>query len=188
MNIISIPNPILRTKSLSVEKVDKKLLQFIAEMEDTLDKKRNPEGVGLSAPQVGQNIRVFSTRFKNSDGEKVLRSYINPTLIKVSQEMTLGPNPDKPFLEGCLSIPKLYGPVYRHYWVRLEYYTIDPNTLSLVKQHKRFESFPARVIQHEYDHLEGVLFTDRTVADNLPIYEENGDDLVEIDALQIPKT
>jgi len=180
MKILTIPNPILRTKSKPVTAIDKKLVDFINDLAQTLDKKRNPEGVGLSAPQVGKNLRIFATRLKNKQGDRILRTYINPTPTRVSPQLTLGPNPDKPFLEGCLSIPELYAPVKRHAWIKLEYFTLDPTTQSLLKHSKRFESFPARVIQHELDHLEGILFTDRAVADNLPIYQDKNGDLVEI--------
>ena len=94
----------------------------------------------------------------------------------VSKKLTLGPNPQKPILEGCLSIPRIYGPVYRHQWVKLKYkYT---SGVYLVKTTVvKFTHFEARVVQHELDHLNGILFPDRSLKDNLPLYQEINDKL-----------
>ncbi len=180
MKIVTVPNKVLKKPSIPVEKVDKKLINFIAELESTLINKKNPEGVGLSAPQVGFGIRIFSTLLK-TDGQKQIKTYINPLIKNPSQKMTLGPDPKEPFLEGCLSIPNVFGAVNRHHSLTLEYQTINPKTMEFQTQSKRFESFPARVVQHEFDHLEGILFTKRTLEQGFPLYTEQNGKLVEID-------
>lgn len=179
MKIITVPHPALRNKSLPVTTIDKKLIEFIKDMEKTLMGKKDPQGVGLSAPQLNKNLRLFSTFFEHGGNKPEIRTYINPEIIRASDKMTLGPDSKKPILEGCLSIPNVWGAVQRHHWIKLNYYTLNPN-LTLEKHSQRFESFPARVIQHEFDHLEGILFTDRTLKDNLPLYQEKNGQLEEI--------
>ncbi len=190
-SIIVVPNPILRAKSTPVDlKKDLKLLtKLIADLEETLEKKERPKGVGLSSPQIGKNLRVFSTLLPSSanedgqgrpsDAEKdlaKLATYINPEIVETSKERTFGPNPEDPILEGCLSIPKLYGPVPRFTWVKLRYTTPQQEVLE-----NTYYGFFARVIQHEYDHLDGILFTDYVKKYALPFYEMRGTKMNEID-------
>lgn len=180
MKILTVPHPTLKQKCEPVTKVDKKLVQFVKEFENTLHFKKNPEGVGLSAPQVGKTFRLFSTYVDQGEG-RLIKTYINPRLVRTSPKITLGGQKNKPFLEGCLSIPYIYGPVWRHQWVKLEYELLDPVTLKLTSHSSRFESFPARVIQHELDHLDGILFTERAMSSDLPIYQEIDNQLVAVD-------
>lgn len=169
--IITIPHPSLRKKSKPVTKVDKKLLSFISELSETLERKQNPRGVGLAAPQVDKLWRIF---LLNIDGIEV---FINPKILKTSKELTLGPKKDDPILEGCLSMPELYGPVPRHSWVEAEYQVVEGK--KLVTKTQKLEDFPARVFQHELDHLNGVLFTDYAKQYELPVYKEVGKDKYE---------
>jgi peptide deformylase len=86
-------------------------------------------------------------------------------------------------LEGCLSMPGLYGPVPRWSWIEIEFEDfVSPTSLALKSQKLRFEDFAARVVQHEADHLDGVLFTDYANDYDLPVYQENHKgELVEIE-------
>jgi len=95
----------------------------------------------------------------------------------MSEEKTLGGTSERPTLEGCLSIPWLYGPVWRAKKIKIQ--AIDEHG---VEFYKTLTSFPARLFLHEYDHLEGVLFTDYTLADDLPLYllDHNVDKFTEI--------
>ena len=172
--ILTIPSPILRRKSVAVKAVDKKILKFIANLEETLVQKKRPKGVGLSAPQVGKLWRIFLTYLPKGKNPAI-QVFINPQIIAVAKKLTLGPNPKKPILEGCLSIPGIYGPVWRHQWLKLQW--LEPSGQTLVA---KFSAFPARVIQHELDPLDGILFTDRAVTDKLPLYQEKADQLVPI--------
>lgn len=169
--IIEIPHDTLREVAKKVTKVDKKLIKFVAELEETLDKKRNPRGVGLAAPQVNTLIRVFCLNLKN------LQTYINPVITKTSKDSTFGPDKDEPIMEGCLSMPKLYGPVPRWEWIEAEFQVLEDG--KLVNKKERFEAFEARVFQHELDHLDGILFTDYALEYDLPVYKEYKNDKYE---------
>lgn len=177
-----VPSEILRKPSSPIE-LNKKLLTLIKDLSDTLVSHENPKGVGLSAPQIGKNLNVFVTYLSPNLEEEAslhdLRVFINPKIISVSGEMTFGADGDEPLLEGCLSIPNIYGPVPRHEWVELEYDTIDGDTFA--KKQERFTDFYARVVQHEYDHLQGILFTDYSLKQDLPVYELRRKKMVEID-------
>ncbi len=176
MKIITIPHSTLRQVAQPVTTVDKKLLSFIEELGNTLLKKDNPKGVGLAAPQVNEAQRLFATLLplsgKRGDGEPVLRVFINPVFTDVSEELTFGENPEEPILEGCLSIPEIYGPVPRHQWVEVAYEELVGTELHPGKE--RFEAYAARVMQHEYDHLDGRLFIDYSAELDLPLYKERG--------------
>jgi len=176
MKIISAPHPTLREKAINVEQVDKKLIKFINDLELTLKQKDDPKGVGLAAPQVDKKLRIFTTQLSltdNFDDEASLqiKHYINPIISKHAGKQTFGENKQNPQLEGCLSIPHIYAPVPRWQWVELEYYILENG--KLVPQKEKFEEFPARVIQHEADHLDGILFTDYALEYDLPVYFEN---------------
>lgn len=177
--IISVPNPILRQPSKPFRLDQPKHRRFLAELGDTLLYKENPPGVGLSAVQVGNPLAVFLTYlpkdYADDEAPKhqtnpILTAFINPKITAHARTTTLGPNPKKPILEGCLSIPNLYGPVPRYPWVEVSYTNLDGKSLN-----HRFSGFFARVIQHEYDHLKGVLFTDHTLKHQLPLFIDTGD-------------
>ena len=171
--IITIPHPSLRKKAEFVTHSDKKLENFVKELEETLSKKRNPRGVGLAAPQVDKLWRIFAINL-----DKKVESFINPKIIKSSKNLTFGPK-DDPYLEACLSIPNLYGPVPRNSWIEVEYQYIDGEKLSNKKL--KLEDFKARVFQHELDHLDGILFTDYALKYDLPVYKGNkGDEYEEV--------
>lgn len=173
MKIITIPHPTLRTEAQEVRTVDKKLIQFIKELEDTLKKKDNPRGVGLAAPQVDTKWRIFSTQLPTEpqSDEYTLRSFINPRITDHSEHHTFGPEKKEPILEGCLSIPGFYGPVPRWEWVDLTYDYISEGELKTTNEH--FTDFAARVVQHENDHLNGILFIDYIIQFELPLYKED---------------
>jgi peptide deformylase len=191
MKIITVPHSTLRTIAQPITQVDKKVTQFVQELLSTLEKKENPKGVGLAAPQVNTSWRVFATQLsaegnRSEDKPPVLRAFINPKIIDRPDKLTFGPDKRDPVLEGCLSIPGIYGPVPRYPWVRLEYQEISGN--ELVTKQERFSDFAARVVQHEYDHLDGVLFIDYALEYNLPLYQEDPrtEKLKEIDSHLVP--
>jgi len=168
LKIITVPNAVLRQPSKPINNIDRKTIKFISKLGDTLIKKTNPPGVGISAVQVGKPIRVFFTlmpspEYKGQDAWQkqnlVLNMFINPKISKTSRKVSLGDKADKPLMEGCLSIPHIWGPVWRHDWIEISYQQLDKHN-QLVDKTETFNNFYARVIQHEYDHLEGILFTD----------------------------
>ena len=173
MKILTVPNPKLRITAQPVTKLDKKVFKFIVDLEKQLKKQDNPKGIGLAATQVGKPLRIFATQLANRDRTEYqpLCLFINPEIIKHSSKKSLGITEDEPDLEGCLSIPRLYGPVPRWTWVELKYDVIKDGKLE--SKTEKFEDFNARVIQHERDHLDGILFTDYILEYDLPIYKEN---------------
>lgn len=158
--ILTVPNDILRQKSQIISAITPDIREAVLNLEDTLRSARNPEGVGLSFPQIGQNLRGFATYL-----EKRMRIYLNPEVIDQSKDLTLGGTPDRPVLEGCLSIPHLYGPVYRPKKIKIR--ALDERGVEFTRE---LTSFSARVFMHEWDHLESILFTDYTLRDSLPLY------------------
>lgn len=158
--IISVPDPILRKSSKPITTITPELKEQIQDLIDTLKGATNPEGVGLSFPQIGLNIRGFATYL-----EKKVRIYLNPVVLDQSEETTLGGTPERPTLEGCLSIPHLYGPVPRAKKIKIHAINDKGEEVS-----KTLTSFSARVFLHEQDHLDGVLFTDYTLKYSLPLY------------------
>lgn len=187
MKIITAPHPTLRLIAKEVTVFDKKFFKFLENLADTLIKKEHPKGVGLAAPQVNKSVRVFAAILgeKNQDSKKpVVEFFINPKITKHSEKKIMGAADGSERFEGCLSIPIFYGPVPRYEWVEVEYQSLT--TLNLKKQPQaelkkaRFSDFDARVIQHEYDHLDGILFTDLTLKNKLPIYIDEDGQWVEV--------
>ena len=132
----------LREVSSPVPCINEEIKILIDEMFVTL-KKSN--GIGLAAPQIGKNIRLFIVQLEEDSG----MVFINPEVIRTSNEQCS-------MEEGCLSIPKVYEKVIRPKDVTLQYMDINGK-----KQLIQATGLLARVIQHEYDHLNGVLFVDR---------------------------
>lgn len=177
MKIIIAPHEGLRTKAKIVKRVDKKLVDFVNQLGATLRGSNKPAGVGLAAPQVDKSWRIFTTNLspdgKRDNSQTNIRAFINPVMTKHSQKLTFGPDKKYPTLEGCLSIKSLYGPVPRSQWAEFEWQELENE--KLVNRKGRFEDFAARVMQHELDHLEGILFTDYILDYDLPIYQESKD-------------
>jgi peptide deformylase len=178
MKIITVPHSVLRSTSQIVDASSNDVKKFLSEIEYTLVNQRNPKGVGLAAPQLGQPKRIFATYLPEQDvaddddkSPSVITLFINPIISKKSQELTFGGTEEQPTLEGCLSIPKLYGPVPRWQWIEIEYQTLKGD--KIVEEKKRFDDFTARVVQHELDHLDGILFTDYSLKYDLPVYQED---------------
>lgn len=177
MKIISVPNPILRQASAPITAQTKHLRRLLDELKHTL--MYNDIGVGLAAPQLGYSQRALVLKLPDEKGRPQLTVYLNPVITAHSSTVTLGTSKNKTDnLEGCLSIPKIYSPVYRYSWIDLTYQTWENG--QLFNQQTRLEGFPARVLQHETDHLNGILFIDHTLRNRLPIYQEINGDLQEI--------
>lgn len=183
MKIITVPHPSLRKRAQTVTAQQKKLSTFVDQLIETLHKQDNPKGVGLAAPQVDQNWRIFTTLLPPSgageDDPAVPRVFINPTIVDNSPKVTFGPDKNAPILEGCLSIPQIYGPVPRWEWVDVQFQEVVNG--EFVTKTERFEAFAGRVMQHEFDHLQGVLFTDYSLEYDLPIYKDRSNKLEELD-------
>lgn len=182
--MVVTPDPILVKKAQDVKKFDAKLSEIIKNMEETLLATTDPVGVGLAAVQVGIPLRIF--QIKPSEKFPVT-TFINPRIISKSEEQDIPrfknsskvekrkPKKGK-LLEGCLSLPNIWGHVSRKKEVTLEWQDEKGR-----KHRKKFSGFPAVIIQHEMDHLEGILFTKHVMEQEEKLYksskDNNGDDI-----------
>jgi peptide deformylase len=167
--IIDTKDPILRQKSKPVQKVDKKIKDLARDMADTLEIQKDPEGVGLAACQIGKALRMFAMVHN-----KKIRIIINPEIVSIEK---IKPRPKKgsgkgkrkkehTILEGCLSIPYFYGPLKRSPKLTLKFMDLSGEEITEV-----FEGFPAQIVQHEVDHLNGRLFIDEILVQKRPLYK-----------------
>lgn len=173
--IVDIKNSSLRQKALLVKKLDKKTHELIADMHETLSAQDDPEGVGLAAPQIGKSLQMFVVLYN-----KKQRAFINPKILSISDEETgiHKTRKGKSVLEGCLSLPHYYGPIERSKKLMLEYLDVDGE----VKK-EFFKGFMAHIVQHEVDHLNGILFVDRILEQKAPLYKFHGDQWEEVDLI-----
>jgi peptide deformylase len=144
LNIITVPNPLLKAKSLTLEKKVIKSKEIKALRDDMALTMIKKDGVGLAAPQIGKNIRLAVINSK--DGYLFL---FNPKIIKKSWSKEWGE-------EGCLSVPGVFGMVKRHKKITCIYLNEDAREMKI-----EVSGFMARVFQHEIDHLDGILFTEK---------------------------
>lgn len=149
--IVAYGDSVLRKKAEEIDEDFPDLDGFIRAMFDTM---YASHGVGLAAPQVGKSIRLFvmdADPFSDEEPELAdfKKVFINPIILEEKGEKW-------PFNEGCLSIPKIREDVIRHAEIVVEYYDEQWNL-----HEETFKGMAARIIQHEYDHLEGILFIDR---------------------------
>ncbi|MBU2632430.1 peptide deformylase [Patescibacteria group bacterium] len=159
MKIVTAPEPVLSQKAKPVNKVNKSIQRLIEEMKKTLLTAKDPVGVGLAAPQVGKSLQIFIA--KPSD-KSPFTVFINPSVTVLKELTTETPPPSKKKpqmkLEGCLSLPAIWGEVSRHPFLRVSYLNEKGQP-----QNKSFKGFIATIIQHEMDHLNGVLFPKRVL-------------------------
>ncbi len=160
--IITLPDPVLRRKAKPVTKFDKELQTLIDDMIETM---RDAPGVGLAAPQVNvsQQLAVIEYAENEEDEErqeegaqpkpikKKLYVIINPEIVKTSEEKVTG-------VEGCLSIPGLVGEVERHEEIHVKALNRRGKPVKI-----KVNGWMARIFQHEIDHLNGELFTDKAI-------------------------
>ena len=157
--VVAYGDPVLKKEAEDFDlKKKEELNSFISDLFETME---NSAGVGLAAPQVGESVRVFvvdTSPFAEDDElpederdelKKLRKAFINPIIVEEHGE-------EWAFTEGCLSIPGIREDVYRQSEIVIEYYN---ENLKLVEE--TYSGLAARVIQHEYDHIEGVLFTDK---------------------------
>ncbi len=164
--IVHIPKSVLSTPARRVITFDKKLQQLIADMKETLLAAKNPKGVGLAAPQVGAALQLFLTKPSAKDD---IRVFINPEIIHMEQE---DPKEKKlEHLEGCLSIPNIWGDVKRAPTLTIHYQ--DEHGAA---HEETMTGFLATIIQHETDHINGILFTQRVLEQKNKLYQNAKDD------------
>jgi peptide deformylase len=142
MHILTLENECLRQKANSVKKIGPEYIKIAKGLVETL---HAGEGVGLAGPQVGLQERIFAAHVAGD----IPRIFINPSIIETSQETVK-------FEEGCLSVPGIYTNVIRSKTVKVQAWNEKGRPFTL-----EADGILARVILHEYDHLEGILFIDR---------------------------
>jgi len=156
--VVAYGDPVLKKVGKPIDADYPKLTEFIADMWETM---YNAHGVGLAAPQVGRAIRMFTvdtspfasdeelTAEEQEELKNFKKLFINPTILEETGE-------EWGFNEGCLSIPEVREDVYRKEAIKIQYF--DEN---FEEYTETYSGLVARVIQHEYDHIEGILFTDK---------------------------
>lgn len=156
-------DPVLRKKAKEVSQIDEHVLSLIKDMFEVMYAN---DGVGLAAPQLGVPLRIIVV----DDGKP--RAMINPQIVYRSEEKVVGE-------EGCLSVPEIFENVERSKEVILKYK--DENGID---QEEKFVDYSARIVQHEYDHLDGVLFIDLIPAERRVAIREKLLDIVKRSAHQ----
>lgn len=165
--IVCVPNTVLTMQAQTVTAFDKRLERLVAEMKATLQATKNPKGVGLAASQIGEPLRVFITRPKE---DSVSLVFVNPEIVTFSDDVTDGVPERENKLEGCLSIPKIWGKVKRVKTLTLRFQDEQG------RQHEEeFSGFLATIIQHETDHTNGILFTRRVLEQKGKLYQTGKD-------------
>ena len=143
--ILTEPNKILRQKSIPVESVDKDMQKL---MDDMLETMYAAPGIGLAAIQVGVPKRIIVLDIQQKEGQKNPLFFVNPEIIEKSKNLTT-------YEEGCLSVPGQFAEIDRPDQCHIKYLDYEGN-----KKEMKAEGMLATCIQHEMDHLEGILFID----------------------------
>jgi peptide deformylase len=174
LNVIKTPDSVLSQKSKRVTKIDKGIINLLEKMKVALAAASDPVGVGLAAPQVGKSLRIFIA--KPTLKSKVF-TFINPVITK-TQAKQKGGGKKTTKLEGCLSLPNIWGEVKRFHEINVEYKDETGK-----KHNRKFTGFMATVVQHEIDHLNGILFPKRVLDQKGTLYksqkDEKGEDVFE---------
>jgi peptide deformylase len=175
VKLISAPNPVLSeiAKPVPVKsgRIDQSILKLIEQMKKVLLSASDPKGVGLAAPQVGKSLKIFLA--KPTDKSAIM-TFINPEIVQISPDKSNIEKSEKENesktekLEGCLSLPNIWGPVLRSPLLTLEFFD-EKGT----KHKQKFKGFMATIIQHETDHLNGVLFPKRVLEQSGTLYKSH---------------
>lgn len=146
--VVAYGDPVLKKEAADLVKDDLDLKQLVDDMFQTM---YHAHGVGLAAPQIGKSLRLFvvdAEPFGEEECKGFKRVFVNPEILEESEE-------EWAFEEGCLSIPGVREEVVRPEWIKVKYF--DENW----KEHtEEMDGLNARVFLHEYDHIDGILFTD----------------------------
>lgn len=146
LKIVTVPNPILSKKAAPIEKIDGKTRQLASDMINTC---RTLKGIGLAAPQIGQSVRMCVIDLEEFGVSPM--ALLNPKIVKKSWKRI-------EMEEGCLSVPGVWGMVKRPMTVKVKAMNLGGKTLTIPA-----EGILARVLQHEIDHLDGILFTSKVL-------------------------
>ncbi len=180
MQVVIAPDPRLRIQTKPVKKITPGVLQTLKDMIKLTKTFKDPEGVGLAATQVGLKERFFVARLHDSKKippsdpgqrksrwagyDKEFMVVINPKILSFSKNT-------KVYFEGCLSIPNIWGKVKRYVSVKVSYQNTEGNLIT-----KTLTGLAAWVFQHEVDHLDGILFSEKVLAQKGQFYRFTGKD------------
>jgi len=192
LKIVTAPNSVLSQTAKPVGKINKTILNLIEEMKQALLSAKDPEGVGLAAPQVGHPLQLFITK---PTPKFPIQIFINPKIASKTEISHLTIDDDRreklnkstqgkrstSKLEGCLSLPNIWGEVDRSPGIALSYLDAKGKT-----HNRTFTGLSATIIQHEMDHLSGILFPKKVLEQKGTLYkshkdEKNGDVFEEIE-------
>lgn len=152
LELVYHPDPVLRKRAKPIATIDDRVRRRAERMVEVMFEAR---GIGLAAPQVGWSRRLVIICPTAEPGEEIV--LVNPEVVESDGEETAE--------EGCLSFPQIYGPVTRPDWIRYRYQTLDGETVEC-----EADGLHARVVQHEIDHVDGIVFTMRmSPADRLAV-------------------
>lgn len=170
LKIVKVPDKVLRKKSKKVKALTPKVRKLISDMWATLESQKDPEGVGLAAPQVGVLLRIFCMNFENTK-----RTVINPSILEKrtakKRKKTKKEEEDEEVpMEGCLSLPHFYGPLERSEYIKIKYMDEKGN-----EKTEEFKGFIAHIVEHEIDHLNGKIFIDRILEQKSELFEFSED-------------
>jgi len=180
MKIVNAPANILTTPVKLVTQFDARLKKIVDEMKVTLESQSDPIGVGLAANQVGLDMALFIIK---PEKESIPQVFVNAKIVNsiqysvfsIQEKTKKSRGKQNTKLEGCLSIPRIWGKVQRNPKIKVNYQDLDGK-----KYNSWFSGFTAVIIQHEIDHLNGVLFTQRVLEQNQKLYKEEDGELKEI--------
>lgn len=165
--IVQAPNTVLSSVAKKVNKIDEPVKKIIATMIKTLEAARDPEGVGLAAPQIGKSLQIFVV--KESPSSQVIvciNPHIDEYIDSKKPKTKKKKSEDDVKLEGCLSLSDVWGVVQRHDSVKLSY-----TDLAGERHTEIFKDFLATIMQHETDHLHGILFPKRVLEQKGTLYK-----------------
>lgn len=148
-NIIALPDEKIRNKSKEVNSFDQNLRRLVNDLIDTSEVQTDPPALGMAAPQIDVFKKAFVAKIRNK-----FRPFVNPKIIKVNDKETA-------LMEGCFSVKGLYGQVLRPSEIEVEYQ--DPFGKKVTA---KLKGLPAKIFQHELDHLNGILFIDHVNTQN----------------------
>lgn len=187
MQVVKAPDSRLRIKTKPIKKINQALKNTLKEMIKLTKTFKDPEGVGLAATQIGLQESFFVARLAEDESKRARlhdsakippakpdqrqdrwRSYdkefvaiINPKILSYSKRT-------KPYFEGCLSVPTIWGQVRRHTSIKVSYEDIKGHQIK-----RTLKGIPAWIFQHEVDHLQGILFTERVLQQKGKFYKQS---------------
>ncbi|MBI2018884.1 peptide deformylase [Candidatus Daviesbacteria bacterium] len=168
MEVVKAPDPRLRVKTKPVKKINQALKNILKQMIKLTQTFKDPEGVGLAATQIGLDGRFFVAK-----NEQQFISVVDPRILSLGKRT-------KKYFEGCLSIPNMWGEVRRHTNIKVQYQDQTGKNIIL-----SLKGVLAWIFQHEIDHLNGILFSDRVLQQKGQFYKYTGKDKTGTDTFEL---